>query len=236
MLEIIPVVDILSGIVVQAKAGERKNYRPIESSLCKSKDPIKIISALYNKTNSNVFYIADLDAIEGKRAQTNLINEILQEFPFLTIWLDGGFKKKENVKSLFSQNIQIFSSVKKNINNITPVFGTESISSYSEAKRIFTTIPNSILSIDKKNDIYLDNAKIRFNSKLWPQRIILMSLSSVGLKNGPDLKWLKQMKKTYPDFSFYGAGGINSINDCESVFSSGACGWLCASALHQGII
>ena len=57
MLEIIPVVDILSGIVVQAKAGERKNYRPIESSLCKSKDPIKIISALYNKTNSNVFYI-----------------------------------------------------------------------------------------------------------------------------------------------------------------------------------
>jgi phosphoribosylformimino-5-aminoimidazole carboxamide ribotide isomerase len=44
-MEIIPVMDILNGIVVHAVRGEREKYKPIKSILSASPDPVEIANA-----------------------------------------------------------------------------------------------------------------------------------------------------------------------------------------------
>jgi uncharacterized protein related to proFAR isomerase len=45
-VKIIPVVDVLKGIVVHAVRGKRKEYQPLKSVLCASTDPVEVAVAL----------------------------------------------------------------------------------------------------------------------------------------------------------------------------------------------
>ena len=45
-MQIIPVIDLLNGVVVHAQRGDRKNYQPIQSALTTSHQPLDIVAAL----------------------------------------------------------------------------------------------------------------------------------------------------------------------------------------------
>jgi len=70
--KIIPVIDILNSKAVHAIKGERAKYKPLESKLIKSSDPIEIIKVLKQEFNFREFYIADLDAIIKNRPNLEL--------------------------------------------------------------------------------------------------------------------------------------------------------------------
>lgn len=63
-MEIIPVIDLMDGLAVSGKSGNRKEYVPIKSVLCDSSNPIDLITK-YKENGAKKVYIADLNSIMG---------------------------------------------------------------------------------------------------------------------------------------------------------------------------
>jgi phosphoribosylformimino-5-aminoimidazole carboxamide ribotide isomerase len=65
-VEIIPVVDLKGGVVVRARMGRREEYRPIETPLAPTSDPVDVARGLLSVHPFATLYVADLDAIAGR--------------------------------------------------------------------------------------------------------------------------------------------------------------------------
>ena len=52
-LKVIPVIDILNGIVVHAVRGKRREYQPLQSILCKSVEPLEVAKAFKTLDSAN---------------------------------------------------------------------------------------------------------------------------------------------------------------------------------------
>ena len=70
-MQIIPVLDLLDSVVVRGVAGQRDEYRPVESSIAPSSNPVDVAIAFRETFGLNRLYIADLDAI--LRSEPNLL-------------------------------------------------------------------------------------------------------------------------------------------------------------------
>ena len=71
--QVIPVLDLKDGRAVHAKGGRRDHYRPIQSILHPTSDPIALARAFRAGLGLHTLYLADLDAITGSdRALTSL--------------------------------------------------------------------------------------------------------------------------------------------------------------------
>ena len=60
-MQIIPVVDIRHGVVVQAVAGNRGEYRPVKSCLTDSVQPLNVVHAIQQATGCRRIYVFDLN-------------------------------------------------------------------------------------------------------------------------------------------------------------------------------
>ena len=89
--EIIPVIDLMGGVVVHAKAGERDSYRPLASSLAASSEPLDVVRGLLALHPFRSLYIADLDAIRKQGAHVATVRQVRDEVPNLSLWIDAGF-------------------------------------------------------------------------------------------------------------------------------------------------
>ncbi|MBL8704261.1 MAG: histidine biosynthesis protein, partial [Rhodospirillales bacterium] len=61
-MDTIPVIDLKAGQVVHARRGDRANYRPIETSLSPSAEPVAVARGLMALHGFRRLYVADLDA------------------------------------------------------------------------------------------------------------------------------------------------------------------------------
>ena len=211
-MHIIPVIDIKDSQVVHARAGDRKNYRAIESDLTSGHHPLDIVDTFLSVYPFNTIYIADLDAIEGKPPQSDMLSLIQQEFTRLHIWLDAG-KETKSICISFS--------------NVSPVYGSESTT--------YTILKNDadfILSLDYLQGSFIGDEKILNNESNWPERIIMMNLDSVGMGRGLN-RHAADMMQLHPQHDYYLAGGIQDISDIKLARSKGAAGVLLATALHN---
>ena len=184
--DLIPVIDLLGGQVVHAQRGEREKYKPLNSILTDSASPVSIARLLLKKTKSNTLYVADLDAIQTRLPQKNAILNIASVLIGTEFWLDGGFATFENFTHLINSG--------KKLPNVCPAFSSESLLSLESAIESLEIFPESILSLDKKNNTFLNDSQICDYPKFWPKRIILMNLDKVGSENGPDIEWILKMK------------------------------------------
>ena len=62
-MQVIPVLDLIGGLVVRARMGDRDAYRPIETPLSPTPDPVAVAEGLMRLGSFPTLYIADLDAI-----------------------------------------------------------------------------------------------------------------------------------------------------------------------------
>ena len=171
-MQIIPVIDLKNGFVVHAKQGNRNDYAPLKSKLCKSADIFDVVDAFWSLFQSTVIYIADLDAITRSGNNTALLNSVLSAFPQIAFWVDGGFPLHNNGLPQLS--------------NYLPVLGSESFQDETlfEIKKFKQSF---ILSLDYSVTGELGSKVRCFPSRsLWPENIIIMSLAKVGSNQGPD--------------------------------------------------
>ena len=216
-MEIIPVIDIHHGQVVHAIEGQRQQYRPLRTSLSESNSPENIVQAFINSYPFKTIYIADLDAIEGRTNNNQLIDGLHESYQSLTFWVDQGISSTKELDSLSRRQHVIGSET-----NITPETLDEMI----------TLTPDIILSLDFQTNIFLGNQDLLQKTDLWPERIIIMSLANVGSNKGPDYELISRLKETAGERKIYVAGGVRDETDLQLLNQMSIDGVLIATALH----
>ena len=69
--------------------------------------------------------------------------------------------------------------------------------------------------------------------RLWPARVIAMTLERVGLRDGPDFATLAAIKARAGERELFAAGGVRGAEDLAALARTGVAGALMASALHD---
>ncbi len=222
-MEIIPVIDILGGMVVRASGGDREQYPLLQSKLTNSSKPQQVINDLLNWHPFTKIYIADLDAIDYQNRNHALYKEMSQGFSQVNFWIDAGIRTK--------QCWQQFSAYP----TVSPVIGSESLLD-SEWLLNDKVRNSSVLSLDFKNDSFLGLPQLLTQSERWTERVIVMDLDSVGEKVGPNLDQVLDLKQRALHSQLIAAGGIRNSQDLVVLEERGIKHALLASALHDGTI
>jgi phosphoribosylformimino-5-aminoimidazole carboxamide ribotide isomerase len=217
-LQAIPVIDLMGGEVVRARMGERSAYRPLESPLSPSSDPIAVVSGLIAVYPFPILYVADLDAIEGKGDNLSALRRLRSNFPALEMWIDNGAADEAALEALAGLG--------------APVIGSESqrdgalVARHRDSRRV-------VLSLDFRGEAFQGPPGILAEPALWPRRVIVMTLARVGAGAGPDLERLAAIRSIAGTREIYAAGGVRDAADLKALKAAGASGALIATALHQ---
>lgn len=251
----IPVLDLLGGVVVRAVRGERGRYQPMRSRLAAGSEPLVLARALLGHRacqpepgGAPVLYIADLDAIQGRGVQTGLLAELLQtlraEHPGLCLWLDAGFADAGAADRAVSAIARDWPELHGDERGdrrdkvraaVRPVYGSESLHSLAALAEVAAQ-PGAILSLDCRQQQALDPAGCWQQPDAWPATLIVMTLDRVGAAEGPDLETFARLQARAGHRTMVGAGGIRGQADLAAGHAAGATAWLVASALHDGLL
>jgi phosphoribosylformimino-5-aminoimidazole carboxamide ribotide isomerase len=218
-MKLIPVIDLMDSRVVSAKRGERHAYAPSDTPLCRSSQPHAVVSALLNLFPFDTLYIADLDAIRGNGSNLELIHKLCLFYPEIVFWVDNGLAELERLCGF-----------------ARPVIGSESLVSCDALSHLLASLPSPLLSLDYHADAFTGPAGLDRKPWLWPEDLIIMTLSRVGTASGPDLSLLRQFAEQAPEHRFHAAGGVRDPSDLERLSAAGVSGVLLSTALHQGTI
>lgn len=218
---LIPVLDMMGGQVVAAHGGERDRYSPLRSPLCPSSDPREVLEALLTLSPFATIYIADLDAICGCGDQFQAIARLTAPYQHLLFWVDAGISSDAEMQRWAT------------LTNITSVIGSENQRSLRAAALLLKHTRAPILSLDFRNGRFLGPRGLLNQTRLWPPRVIAMSLHRVGSRDGPDFEGLEALRRTAPRQQIFAAGGIRDQQDLLALQKLGVQGALCATALHQ---
>ncbi len=233
--QVIPVVDILDGVAVQAIAGRRNNYQPIRSQLTDSIDPSIVLKRMCDVCHSDTAYVADLDAIMRQEPSLSILAELAHLKP--TLMVDAGVQSRDDVQTII------------NLGFSQAVVGLESLPGPDVASELVRTFdPQSlILSLDMKLGLPTSRWEpwtqsppldlLRELSALGFRRWILLDLAAVGTHAGvPTTALCREWRRRRPEDQIITGGGINNRDDLEPLKEAGVDAVLIASALHQGSI
>ena len=217
-MQVIPVLDLIEGLVVRAKMGDRDAYRPIETPLSATADPVDVTSGLMQLGPFQTLYIADLDAIRGRGDNFAALGRLREAFPGVELWIDNGAATLAAVEATRRYGV--------------PVIGSESQADATlvGARR------DALLSLDFRGEAFQGPPELLSRPDLWPERVIVMTLHRVGGGTGPDLERLAAIRARADGRRLYAAGGVRDSADLAALKRAGAAGVLVASALHDGRI
>lgn len=217
-MRVIPVVDLMGGQVVAARAGRRDTYRPIESLLTAATDVHSVVGALLRLHPFRTIYIADLDALTGLGSHASSIAELSRSHPDVRFWVDQG---------------RAFADHCLASGNIVPVIGTESWDSAAEARAAHA---ERVLSLDFLGGRFVGAQAWLDAQADWPDDVIVMSLSHVGTGQGPDIERLEWFRRDCPGRRIIAAGGVRDADDLRELAKLGIDAALVATSLHNGAL
>ncbi|MEJ0092637.1 MAG: HisA/HisF-related TIM barrel protein [Methylocella sp.] len=225
-MEVIPVIDLKSGAVVRARLGQRDSYAPIETRLSPTSAPVDVVAGMLTLYNFRTIYVADLDAIESRGDHEESLSSLSAAFPNVTFWVDAGISDADQARSWLLRH------ARENL-----VLGSETLKG-AEVLAALKPEGRIILSLDFRGECFLGPEALFAEPRLWPSRVIVMTLARVGGNAGPDLDRLESIAERGPeaDFSIYAAGGVRGPADLASLARAGIAGVLVASALHDGLL
>jgi len=218
---IVPVLDLRYGAVVRARAGDRASYRPIETPLAPGSEPAAVLDGLLALAPFRRFYIADLDAIEGRGNQRAIIAALARRHGGIEFWVDAGLATAAAAAELAGAGL-------------VPVLGSETLASADELTEATRQQRRSVLSLDYRGEAFVGPAAVAAEPALWPDRVIVMTLARIGGDAGPDFTRLGDIQQRAGGRAVFAAGGVRGTSDVARLASLGIAGALVASALHDG--
>lgn len=227
MLNIIPVLDLMGGIAVSGKSGDRNSYLPLKTVFAPNSNPFSIAKSL--KINgAREIYVADLDLIEKKGHNLDHIKMMNSIIPLI---LDSGVRNFDSFKFFLDFAYKI-------------VVATETLTSIEELYKIFDNISKEriVVSVDiKDNELYSKDNNLNLSLDefkkdliaISPNEIILLDISRVGSQSG----YSKQLVNEFIEFKdkLILGGGIKK-EDLNSIASNGIDKILLGTGLHKGDI
>ncbi|MEA4855453.1 MAG: HisA/HisF-related TIM barrel protein [Solidesulfovibrio sp.] len=232
---LVPVLDILDGVVVQAVRGERQRYRPVRSRLVEGAAPLAVARALFDVTRAEALYIADLDAILGRGGNVTAVSA-LSEALGCAVWVDGGVADAAGARAVLACGAA------------RVVVGTECLEGLDALAGIVAAAGRErlVVSLDVLGGRLLSRAPelsgleplagLRRLAGLGCDRFILLTLDGVGTGGGPDWRLLEPARRLFPEAAFWGGGGVRGPADLRRAAALGLDGMLVGTALHQGWI
>ncbi len=235
-LQIIPVLDLLNGVVVRGVGGRRDEYRPVESMLTTSNKPLDVAFAFRNKLGLTTLYVADLDGIVRREPNLQTLRELCAAG--FEIWIDAGVRDHDEVAILL------------NAGAAKIITGLESLSGPSLLKSLINevTAERVVFSLDLKAgrpmiDIdanWPDESVIgiaRSAIQAGVAQMIVLDLASVGEQRGPStLDLCDEIRSLAPQMTLITGGGVRDHADLQTLRSRAIDGVLLATALHSGAI
>jgi len=231
-MKIIPVLDVLNGVVVHAVKGFRSRYKPIQSVLTNSSKPLDVARD-FKACGFSTLYVAYLDAIMGQNSDFSFLKQIGSETG-LELMVDAGFNDLAKVREALENNIAKI------------VIGTETLGNIDfvgEAVRHFKT-ERVILSLDLKGNSVLGSAALSSQDPMvllkkfalmGVTQVIVLDLTRVGSETGVNSSFLNTVLKI-PNLKVFTGGGVRDIKDLIDLRKRGVFGVLVATALHNGKI
>lgn len=219
-LEIIPVVDVMNGIVVHAVAGKRNEYKPLSySAVARSSKPEDVFEA-FKKLCCRYVYIADLDAIMEKGDNRYVID----------IALSKGFKVLADVGRR--------GLLERDMDNVSYVIGTE----YLVYPNEIPIVRGRIVSLDiKKGRVLFKNRELDVDvaakdvCSQGVKIVIVLNLDKVGTNLGIDFEVLNKVRKVC-SIELAVGGGLKDVNELLILKNLGVKYVLVATAIHKGVI
>ncbi len=232
-MKIIPVIDILNGKVVHAVRGQRHNYKPLESILFASTEPLEVAMG-FKALGFTELYVGDLDAIIDCSTDFEVFERIVEKTGFHLV-VDAGITSTVRAQKLLNSGVSKL------------VIGTETLQSkkfVEQAVKIFGS-KRVILSLDLKGNKVL--VQLGFDGCLSPicllqdfkrmgiSQVIVLDLARVGSGEGVNVDFIKQVITEVGVDVFVG-GGVRDTNDLIELRNLGVSGVLIATSLHTGKI
>ena len=222
---IIPVLDLKEGLAVSGKSGNRDTYQPLQTVFHHSSDPVEIAGSLL-RAGASELYIADLDAIEKRGSNLDIVGEVNQIIP---VMLDCGASDLDSV----TKALQVADKV---------IVATETLKRFQDLYEIFSRFGGDqvIISVDVLQNkvlskyMELDFSILRENLvKLQPSQVILLDISNVGTGKGVNWDLIDEFSGL--ESSFILGGGITG-DDIDQLYKRGVDKVLVGTALHNGHI
>jgi phosphoribosylformimino-5-aminoimidazole carboxamide ribotide isomerase len=230
-LRILPVLDILRGLVVRGIAGRRHEYRPIVSRLTRSADPLDVARAARCEYGLGEFYLADLDAISGSGPALSLYAR-LRDRGF-QLCVDAGLHIADDAEPLIAAGVE------------EVVCGLETVEGPSELAAACKRHDRRIIfSLDMRDGEPVGNRAAWKHGDAFSiteqavsagaRRIILLDLARVGVDRGVGTEPLcRRLAKAFPDVEIIAGGGVRDLDDLQRLHECGVRGVLLASILHD---
>jgi phosphoribosylformimino-5-aminoimidazole carboxamide ribotide isomerase len=234
---VIPVVDVMGGMVVHAVAGRRDEYRPIESRITRDVQPASLAFDMIGHTGAGELYVADLDAIRGGSRLSTMVARLLQELS-IPVWLDVGIGPSRS-----SGMLLVYPWVR-------PVVGLETASH----PRILEDTLQKCESRPVAFSLDLNEGRLLGNWSAWNARheqdaigvlrrvvdmggrtVIVLDLARVGMGTGTGTDTLlRTIRGEFPDLELIAGGGVRTWADVNRLGEAGADAVLVATAIHTG--
>ena len=232
-MNVVPVIDILNGIVVHAVRGRRKEYQPLQSVLFNSVEPVEVAKG-FCKLGFSELYVADLDAILGNQGNLQVLRRMTKETG-LKLMVDAGVTTVGTAEKLLENGVS------------KVIIGTETLENKSfvgEAVRHFGGA-RVIVSLDLVGDRMLVKSGfgggedamclLREFDGMGVSQVIVLDLARVGSGEGVNVDFLKKVTGELA-VDVYVGGGVRDIADLVELKNLGVAGVLLATALHSGKI
>lgn len=234
-MRIIPVLDLLDSVVVRGIAGEREEYRPVDSCFAPSANAIEVALAIRRTFGLNQLYVADLDAILKKEPNWSVYEQLAAlEFELL---IDAGVETAADVSGVLAAGAQ------------QVVVGLETWPLLSSLEMLLKTTGEDaiVFSLDLKNgqpvsrfrdmttDDPVDIGACVLEAGI--RELIVLDLVTVGTKSGlTTLDICRELKDFAPRSRLITGGGVRNSDDLVNLAAGPVDGVLVASALHDGSI
>jgi phosphoribosylformimino-5-aminoimidazole carboxamide ribotide isomerase len=231
---ILPVLDLMHGLVVRGVAGRRDEYLPLVSPLAGSAEPLAIARAFRTHFGFEEIYVADLDAILGHQPAGELY-ESLQADGF-RLWIDAGLNDADDAK------LDAVSDVHRVIVGLETVAGPDAL------QRLLARVgpDRLVFSLDLKGGQPLARAEwggtdpwaiAERGRTIGMKRLLILDLADVGMGQGVRTEaFCTRLRQTDPQIEIIAGGGVRGIGDVQRLVSLGVDRVLVASALHDGRI
>lgn len=220
-MDIIPVLDLRGGIVVRARMGQRDQYRPLETPLSPTSDPIDVMRGLCSVYPFKTFYVADLDAIMGTGDNEAVLRRLNAEFPTAVFWVDNGVADLSAARNWLDAELGHL------------VLGSESQRDMALVEHL-SRHDRVLLSLDFRDQAFQGPQELLRQPALWPLRLIVMTLARVGSGAGPDFDRLCAIRDIAAGREIYAAGGVRDRADLAALWRADIAGALVATSLHDG--
>ncbi|MDP7019345.1 MAG: HisA/HisF-related TIM barrel protein [Pirellulaceae bacterium] len=236
-MKVVPVLDLLGGVVVRGVAGQRESYQPVDCPFAASAQPPDVAAGLAGAFDFSTLYVADLDAIGGGPLNPSTYEAIQRNSDNrpLALWIDAGAGDCRRAAALAS--LPTAPRV---------VIGLESIASLDDLPALFAAAGESpIFSVDLLggrpwNESFANRTPLEIASCAIDagfRRLIVLDLARVGGEDGLSvLDLCRQVKTRFPDVDLISGGGVRGLNDLLALEGSGCDAALVATALHRGAL